>query len=716
MKTRKRSSYFTLHGATKHTRHPRDLQLPELELMRNCYVSPLDGSVRLRPDVAVRNWICPCDPCSFTYLGSPGCTYNSIHRGESGYVIITYFRPIFAPFFPPGHYQKIGEVYLTSITNPRLGTGQVAFYGTPETSEDQPENPVCGTMVGAYSILADRTDRRKIHFSAPGLPRDFRLTTVGGFRSGAGWIELRGHGDILDMRTVGDNVLLWDAGGEVTTLLQTGNKATPFKPQKLAELAKLRSNPHVFHDSAYFVTDDGFMYRANGHGVQRIPGSFRLAALDTQRSADVNLVWAEEFKKLAVHVRGSGTVHLVDPVDGRYCEFTFSMTPQTIYGLPYLALDIPDLVVSPAIESISGIDYGGTSWFADMITGETPFVGEDAAMVVTGVRVRTQAEDADSASVAVGIRDVCADEFFHVGDPEKVTLVANSYDVSRARNFGVGDDEQVAFAAVIPLNAGVDAVVLTGIEELCTGDGVETDFIVTNWPGTLRNKLDESFDGAEVYGWEHAEIAEGDDVTKEFEVDVDYEEGMKLYVDGVLLTEVEAFPGAGGNLLTVDQPSCEAGITGWSATAGTLSHDTTVAWQGSGSLKVVNGTGSSINPTIRVTDDDQYFVDVTGLVEDNVVFSVYLKSEFAEYPPDAKLEIWFEDSGGSPLGSVEGDSYVDLTSEWQRFELTTEVPVGAVSGLFSAKCRSLEPGDTIWGDGAQYEQGEVATEWSAPEG
>lgn len=148
------------------------------------------------------------------------------------------------------------------------------------------------------------------------------------------------------------------------------------------------------------------------------------------------------------------------------------------------------------------------------------------------------------------------------------------------------------------------------------------------------------------------------------------------------------------NLLTADQSSVETDLTGFTVIGGTLSRDTTKAWRGSASLKVV---------TQGSTSQEGFYIFPMPTASPNTVYtaSVYLKGSGT-----VKLEL-----AVLPGGSVVNSQIITLNNSWQRVTVTGTTKSDTTNVYLLVRTTTVQA-ITFWADGLQIEQKSYATSWT----
>jgi hypothetical protein len=156
------------------------------------------------------------------------------------------------------------------------------------------------------------------------------------------------------------------------------------------------------------------------------------------------------------------------------------------------------------------------------------------------------------------------------------------------------------------------------------------------------------------------------------------------------------------NLLTANQSSIETSLpAGYVAAGGTLTRDTTTAWQGSACMKIVTTTGlldgvdlwnGAVNTGFPVTAGQTYTA------------SAYVKGNAG----GEVITMYIYASDWTNIGSTA----VTLTNTaWQRISVTVTIPTGK-TGIFILIRKSSDAGIRTWFiDGLQLEQKAYATSW-----
>lgn len=150
------------------------------------------------------------------------------------------------------------------------------------------------------------------------------------------------------------------------------------------------------------------------------------------------------------------------------------------------------------------------------------------------------------------------------------------------------------------------------------------------------------------------------------------------------------------NLLTANQASVETDTTGFGSSGATISRDTTKAWHGAASLKVV---------TAGAVITEWAGVNFAGAVSTTYTISVWVWA-----PQGASMELNATDNIDLFLGNTKFTG----TGAWQR--VTLKVTTDALHGsfLFYVATADTPQAITFWLDGLQIEQKAYATLWQLP--
>jgi len=158
------------------------------------------------------------------------------------------------------------------------------------------------------------------------------------------------------------------------------------------------------------------------------------------------------------------------------------------------------------------------------------------------------------------------------------------------------------------------------------------------------------------------------------------------------------------NMLTANQSSVETDTSGFAAYVGgggSISRDTSQAWQGASSLKVVtDGSGT------------YQYVDARVPIEYNVVpGQVYTFSFYILGASAAGTLRYFVDSDQGAVSSVQT---LTLATSWTRYSVTFTAPTNVTARWYAPR---LDTGGTaqaltFWLDGLQLEQNSSTTPWT----
>jgi hypothetical protein len=148
----------------------------------------------------------------------------------------------------------------------------------------------CYTTVDGYVLLGNINELengawkhygQRIRWTSPGTYNDFSS-------EGSGLADLLGLGvgDIVDMRTIGHNVIVFMENG-IAVLSPTGMIDLPFELRIIAEKISPISNPVVVDDSVLFIATDGLLYQVNASSCQAVTSQFDITEFS---DFDPNLV------------------------------------------------------------------------------------------------------------------------------------------------------------------------------------------------------------------------------------------------------------------------------------------------------------------------------------------------------------------------------------------------------------------------------------------
>lgn len=226
-----------------------------------------------------------------------------------------------------------------------------------------------------------------------------------------------------------------------------------------------------------------------------------------------------------------------------------------------------------------------------------------------------------------------------------------------------------------------------------TADAIVNDVIATvlNAEGVIGATVAPTFTRASV-----AYNAEGGSVSS----------GAPRYEAGAFGNAVWVEEGT-TNLLSANQSSVETDTTGFGNNTGTLSRDTTTAWTGSASLKLVTTTTGdkwiSVNGSTTLGSFTTCFAVTPN---QSYTFSAYLKSDGTAAVTLRIIEI-------SGTGSILHDTTLSPSSLATSFTrlIQTYTASASSAGVLLRIQQSGTPFGSIWADGIQWEQKSYATSW-----
>lgn len=152
-----------------------------------------------------------------------------------------------------------------------------------------------------------------------------------------------------------------------------------------------------------------------------------------------------------------------------------------------------------------------------------------------------------------------------------------------------------------------------------------------------------------------------------------------------------------GNLLTSNQSSVETDTSGLSGRSATVTRDTSEAWEGTASVKVVT-KGTTTPEGLRQSG----FIDVNPST--TYTFSAYVKGSGV-----IRAELLEFNSTDSYLRATSSTA-VTLNSSWQRITVTSTVGADCVNVYCDISTNSIQA-ITFWVDGQQLELGSVVSPW-----
>jgi hypothetical protein len=204
---------------------------------------------------------------------------------------------------------------------------------------------------------------RRVRWPAPGTIAEFG-------ESGAGWVDLSGTGQILDLCSVGNSVIVGET--DRISALTPGASST-WDHRSLAEGLWQLSNMIELNEVAYFVGSDGLLYGATPAGVQRVESGFDLSIAgdwEVASSSPISISYSPSLQALLVmRVADPYKLHLIEPEGGQHAVWV--LPEITSGGNTYTPAMVSNLRTSAEDRLIVG--YSETTTQSDLLTLELSY-------------------------------------------------------------------------------------------------------------------------------------------------------------------------------------------------------------------------------------------------------------------------------------------------------------------------------------------------------